>query len=40
MFEALERVQEETSIMPLPTYENPWYIDIGDLSSPDTVEDE
>ena len=40
MSKTLERVQEETVITPLPSYENPWYVDIGDLSSPDTQEDE
>lgn len=37
MSETLERVQEETTIMP---YENPFVTIEGCLDSPDTVEDE
>lgn len=40
MFETLEGISEKNEIMPLPSYENPWYVDEGCLDSPDTQEDD
>ncbi len=40
MFETLEGVSENTEIMPLPSYENPWHIDSENQDSPDIVDDD